>query len=108
MTKPGVWAGLLAATLSSASAQVTVEVTQPQDQFLPAEALPVTVRITNLSGQTLHLGGDPGWLTFSVESREGVVVPKVADLPALEPFELPSSKRHGHRPLLSHNPSGPL
>jgi hypothetical protein len=92
MTKPGVWAGLLAATLSSASAQVTVEVTQPQDQFLPAEALPVTVRITNLSGQTLHLGGDPGWLTFSVESREGVVVPKVADLPALEPFELPSSK----------------
>ncbi|MGA2657187.1 MAG: hypothetical protein ABSH34_06670 [Verrucomicrobiota bacterium] len=92
MTKLGFWAGLLAAALSSASAQVTVEVAQPQDQFLPGEALPVTVRIMNLSGQTLHLGGDSDWLTFSVESREGVVVPKFGDLPVFEPFELPSSK----------------
>ena len=97
MTKPGVWVGLLAATLFSASAQVTVEVTQPQDQFLPGEALPVIVRIMNLSGQTLHFGGDPDWLTFSVESREGVVVPKVADLPVLEPFDLPSSKMASKR-----------
>jgi hypothetical protein len=92
MTKLGFWAGVLAGAVLSAPAQVTVELTQPQDQFLPGEALPVTVRITNLSGQTLHLGGDPDWLTFSVESREGVVVPKMADLPAFEPFELPSSK----------------
>jgi hypothetical protein len=92
MTKLGFGASLLAAALSSASAQVTVEVTQPQDQFLPGEALPVTVRIMNLSGQTLHLGGDSDWLTFSVESREGVVVPKFGDLPVFEPFELPSSK----------------
>ncbi len=92
MTKLGFWVSLLAATLLSASAQVTVEVAQPQDQFLPAEAVPVTVRIMNLSGQTLHLGGDPDWLTFSVESREGVVVPQMADLPLFEPFELPSAK----------------
>jgi hypothetical protein len=97
MTKPGFWAGLLAATLFSASAQVTVEVTQPQDQFLPGEALPVTVRIMNLSGQTLRLGGDADWLTFSVESREGVVVPKLGDLPVFDPFELPSSKMAAKR-----------
>jgi hypothetical protein len=92
MTKPGFWVSLLAATVFSASAQVTVQVTQPQDQFLPGEALPVTVRIMNLSGQTLHLGGASDWLSFSMESREGVVVPKVGDLPVFEPFDLPSSK----------------
>jgi hypothetical protein len=92
MTKLGLWVSLSAATLFSASAQVTVEVTQPQDQFLPGEALPVTVSIMNLSGQTLHLGDDPKWLTFSIESRDGVVVPKMGDIPACEPFDLPSSK----------------
>jgi hypothetical protein len=92
MTKLGLWVSLSVAIVFSASAQVTVEVTQPQDQFLPGEAMPVTVRIMNLSGQTLHLGEDPDWLTFSVESREGVVVPKMGELPACEPFDLPSSK----------------
>ena len=80
------------AAVSSGSAQVTVEVTQPQDQFLPGEALPITVRIINHSGQTLRLGGEGDWLRFSVESREGLVVPRVADTPVVEPFELPSSK----------------
>jgi hypothetical protein len=95
MTKPGFWASVPAAMalmVLPVSAQVTVEVTQPQDQFLPGEALPVTVKIMNLSGQTLHLGEDPDWLTFSVESREGVVVPKMGSLPVFDPFELPSSK----------------
>ncbi|MGO8676058.1 MAG: hypothetical protein ACLQVX_09325 [Limisphaerales bacterium] len=92
MTKPGLWVSLSAALAVSASAQVTVEVTQPQDQFLPGEPLLVTVRIGNLSGQTLHFGDDPDWLMFSLESRDGVVVPKMADIPAFEPFDLPSSR----------------
>ena len=33
----GIWLGFLAATLLPVSAQVTVEVTQDQSQFLPSE-----------------------------------------------------------------------
>ena len=61
---------LLAVGLAPASAQVTVEVTQDQDQFLPGEALTTAVRITNRSGQSLRLGEDNDWLVFSVQGRE--------------------------------------
>ena len=39
----GLWLVILAAALSPVSAQVTVEVTLDQDQFLPAESLPAAV-----------------------------------------------------------------
>ena len=92
MKMTALWLGVLLAFSRSASAQVTVEVTQDQQQFLPGEALGVAVRITNLSGQSLHLGSEPDWLTFSVESREGTVVPKLGDAPVLGAFVLESSK----------------
>jgi len=63
-----------------------------QDEFLPNESVPVEVRITNLSGQTLHLGADPNWLTFDVESADGFVVVKYADVPVTGAFDLPSSQ----------------
>jgi hypothetical protein len=66
--------GLLLLPLTPLSAQVTVEVTIEQELFLPGEALPVAVKIRNHSGQTLHMGDAPDWLTFSVESNEGFVV----------------------------------
>jgi uncharacterized protein (DUF58 family) len=72
-------------------AQVTVEVVLEQEQFLGGEALPVAVRITNRSGQTLRMGNEPDWLTFSVESREGFVVVKTDEVPVLGAFELESS-----------------
>lgn len=73
-------------------AQVTVEVVLEQEQFLGGEALPVAVRITNRSGQTLRMGNEPDWLTFSVESRDGFVVVKTDEVPVLGAFELESSK----------------
>jgi hypothetical protein len=76
----------------SASGQVTVEVTQDQQQFLPGEALKVAVRITNLSGQDLHLGGEEDWLSFAIESRDGTVVSKMGDAPIQGAFVLESSK----------------
>lgn len=88
----GLVLGLLLASLALASAQVTVEVTQDQDQFLQGESLKAAVRITNMSGQSLHLGGDSNWLTFSIESRDGFIVPKVADVPVQGAFVLDSSK----------------
>ena len=76
----------------NATAQVTVEATLDQDQFLPSEAIPVAVRITNHSGQALHLGADADWLTFSVESGDGFVVVKHAEVPVQGEFDLGSSE----------------
>ncbi|MDB6016456.1 MAG: hypothetical protein JWR19_945 [Pedosphaera sp.] len=83
---------LLLASLCGASAQVTVQVVTDQEQFLPGEALPVAVRIANRSGQTIHLGKDADWLTFSVESADGSVVLKTGEVPVIQEFDLDSSK----------------
>ena len=84
--------GLTLLTLASASAQVSVEITLDQEQFLPSESLSVAVHITNRSGQPLHFGADANWLTFNVESADGFVVIKNADVPVLGEFELDSSQ----------------
>jgi len=78
--------------LSPASAQVTVELTLEQEQYLPAESLPVTVRITNRTGQSLRLGQAEDWLTFSVEARDNQIVPKIRDVPVVGEFVLESSQ----------------
>ena len=74
------------------SAQVTVDLSLNQDQFLPSESIPLTVKITNLSGQQLHLGAEPDWLTFNVESADGFVVIKSSEVPVLGKFDLDSSQ----------------
>lgn len=63
-----------------------------QEQFLIGESLPVAVRITNRSGQTLHLGAESDWLTFSVEAREGSIVSQIAEPDVTGEFDLESSK----------------
>lgn len=88
----GFGVGLLLVSLASLPAQVTVEVTQEQDQFLPGEAIPVAVRITNRSGEPLRLGADPDWLTFSIDARDGFVVPKNGEAPVAGEFVLETSK----------------
>jgi len=87
--------GLAMTSIFSASAQVTVTLTLEQDQFLPSEALPVAVHITNQSGQPLHLGADPDWLTFSVEtgdSSDDSIIVKKSNPPVQGEFELDSSQ----------------
>ncbi len=84
---------LLAALFASrAAAQVSVELALDQDQFLPSETLILTVKITNRSGEQLHLGEDPAWLTFNVESTDGFVVIKNGEVPVVGPFDLESSQ----------------
>jgi hypothetical protein len=92
MKLSGLGLVLMAASLVSAPAQVTVEVTQEQEQFLPGESLPVAVRITNRSGQPLRLGAEEDWLSFGIETRDGQVAPKLADVPVLGEFVLESGK----------------
>lgn len=89
----GLVLGLLFASASHLCAQITVTVALKQDQFLPGEDLPAEVRITNRSGQTLHLGNDQTWLTFSIESREDYIVLKTGKVPVEGPFTLQSSMR---------------
>ena len=87
-------AALILLPLFGATAQVvTVQVTMQQSEFLPGETMPVTVRVENNSGQTLHLGADSKWLTFDVESLDSQTpVQPIADPPVIGPFDLGSSE----------------
>src|SRR5436190_18761439 len=93
MRKVGLWLCLLARLASPVWGQVAVEVVLDQEQFLPGEALNVAVKISNRSGQRLNFGTDPDWLTFAVESRDGMVVPKMAEAPVSGAFDLESAER---------------
>ena len=84
---------LLLAGLVPAGAQetgVSVEVATDQDQFTIGEDLAVRVRITNLSGQPLKLGSEPGWITFVIEGRERARVEKRGDPDLVGEFSLES------------------
>ncbi len=92
MRQYGFYVAIFAAAVCCATAQVSVEVKLEQEQFLPGEPVQIAVRITNLSGQALRLGETPDWLVISVESRDGFIVPKNADVPVVGPFLLPSAR----------------
>ncbi len=89
----GVFLGVWLAAVAGAFAQVEVEVVLDQQQFLAGESLPIAVRITNRSGQTLRLGSDDEWLSVAVESRNRGVVSKLSDPPVRGEFTLESSQR---------------
>jgi hypothetical protein len=103
---------LAALAVCRAPAQVvTVQLSLDQDQFLPSETLPVTVRVVNNSGQTLHLGADPDWLQFGVQSADNdSVVMENGAPPVVGPFVLESShvatKRVDIAPYFSLNHAG--
>lgn len=60
-------------------------------QFLPNESLIIGVQIINRSGQTLTLGKDSDWLSFSIESTDNQVVRLIDDVPVKGEFTLESS-----------------
>jgi hypothetical protein len=93
MKKVGLPLGIIALSAICACAQVTVEVQLEQEQFLPGESLPASVRITNRSGQTLNLGASEDWLTLSIEDSHGLVLPQIGDIPVKGEFVLENSKR---------------
>jgi hypothetical protein len=93
MTKIGLCSVAFLFTSVSVWAQVSVEVVFDQDQFLRGEAIKAGVKITNLSGRKLHFGADDEWLTFTVESRDGAVVSRIADVPVRGEFEVETASR---------------
>ena len=72
----------------TAQAQVAVGLQLPQDHFLFGESIPVAVRITNFSGQTLRMGRGNSWLQFTLESKSGYPVGRVDDIPVEGDFDL--------------------
>src|SRR6267143_5552987 len=92
MKKVGLPLGILALSTLCVCGQVTVEVQLDQEQFLPGESLPASVRITNRSGQTLRLGAED-WLKFSIEDGNGLVLPQTGEVPVTGEFVLETSKR---------------
>lgn len=89
-----LWLLMLAASclfIASARAQVSVEIVLDQEQFLKDESMPVKVRITNRSGQTLKFPRDSDWLSFFVESRDGHPAVKLRDVPGGGEFSLESA-----------------
>ena len=75
-----------------ARAQVNIEVLFDQEQFLRSESLPVRVRISNFSGQTLRLGEEPDWLAFTVSGDDGKALARHGNIPLPKPFTLDSAK----------------
>jgi hypothetical protein len=92
MKKSAVWLVLWWGALLPVMGQLKIQVTLDQEQFLPGESLPVAVRIANHSGQTVHLGKEQDWLTFSIESRDGFVVAKNNEAAVAGEFDLEPTK----------------
>ena len=92
MKRSGLWLGLWLISLVGVSAQVTMELSLDQEQYLPGETLPAVVRITNRSGQTLTLGTEEGWLKFAVESRDVPIVVRNGEAPVMEKIVLESAQ----------------
>jgi len=92
MKRISLWLGCALAAATPALAQVSVAVTQEQDQFLPGEKIITAVHVTNRSGEPLALGADDDWLTFTVESRERGLVQQFDNVPVKGEFVLGSSR----------------
>jgi hypothetical protein len=80
MKNTALWLALWLGLTGSLQAQVTVEVSLKQEQFLAGESLPVKVRVANDAGQTL-IFGDEAWLSYAVEARDGSIVLKSGEVP---------------------------
>ena len=72
-------------------AQLSVEILLDQQQFLKDESMPLKVRITNRSGQTVQFGKEKDWLTFTAESRDGYTVSKLREPSVPGEFSLESA-----------------
>ena len=84
---------LLRAPAQPPAQVVSVEISLDQNQFLPSEAIPVTVKVFNTSGETLRLGAANDWLTFNVQDRDDHSdVRRNSQPPVAAAFDLGSSE----------------
>ena len=86
-------AALLLSMPGGALAQLRVELSFDQETYLPHEAMYAVVKIFNSSGQTLVMGRDNSWLTFSVEPVDGGAVRQTKPVDVKGEFTLPNASR---------------
>lgn len=83
---------LLAGILPTpASAQVDVAITTAKKEFVPYEAIMVTLRITNRSGRPILMASADGtspWVKFVVANERGENLPLVAQAEAQPPLQV--------------------
>jgi len=84
--------GLLLTPLFHAAAQVTVDVTLDELEFLRDESLTVKVRIANRSGQPLKFGQTADWLVFNLQTQDGHTVERIGEVPVTGEFTIESSQ----------------
>ncbi len=84
---------LAAGQLALAQEQVKVELSLERDKYLANESLEVRVRVTNRSGQTLHLGKETDWLTFTVSSADNRIISRYSEVPVVGEFVLENGER---------------
>ena len=86
-------AALCLAAPFSLWAQMRVELTFDQENYLPQEPMEAIVVIYNTSGQKLRLGKDHQWLSFNIESVDGQIVKQLKVPDVVGEFDLPSASR---------------
>lgn len=82
---------LAAAAAVRADSGLSAEILLDETVILPGEALPVGVRITNLSGQPVTFGTVPDWVSFFIERAGGSVVGQTGPLDVTGEFTLQSA-----------------
>jgi hypothetical protein len=82
---------VLCALAGAASAQVEVKLQMPRKSFVAGESIPVTVSITNQSGQDINFQGsrNAGWIDFTVTSTGRGVPMTPAGEPAFGSMSVP-------------------
>ena len=78
---------------SLAQEQVSVEVLIEGERYLANEVLEARVRVTNHSGQTLHLGQEVDWLTFTVGSYDNKIIARYGEVPVICKMVLENNER---------------
>ncbi len=86
-----LFVGCLAITRLLAQS-VSVEIIVDREQYLVGEEFLIRANITNYSGQTLTLGNQEGWLTFSVESSSARLISQRKPVSLPGEFKLESAK----------------
>jgi hypothetical protein len=69
-----------------------VDLSFPQQQYLAYEPIIAVVKISNVSGQTLHFKKDDNWLDFIMETKTGRIVPKDSEIPKQNDFSIQSGE----------------
>ncbi len=80
-------------TNSGGNDVISLSIELNQEYYLPKEAIPVTLKLTNFSGQTLKLGKTPTWISFEIENGEGRPIVQERLIDTSGEFELDTALR---------------